>query len=345
MKAPIICVWTTDELRGLHREHLAGAMVSNLAKRRRRRTADLIAAWHGIGLAYRPRRANSPRRRSVPDALVAAMLNAWMAGEGLSSIARRHGRHRQSIRSLFVTRGLPLRAQDKASNPRRVDGSFAPLHSKTAAEISAIIDAATSLSVPPQIAVEWRTWPMARRAEFITRLRERLQDPTDRPQTPFSANVIPFDYTSESAWEIIRAKNAGLPSTHWKAKLDIRSQGVIWAGKLWFWNRQTRCYIEGVRWLPGHGRTVLSRAVFEASTGGRIPPGMVIRHRDGNLNNLDPDNLFLATRNDVMRANQARALVAQSRAKTAALLNLAKTTTPDHHDHNRTLRTLAGRKL
>ena len=159
---------------------------------------------------------------------------------------------------------------------------------------------------------------MERRGEFIRRVRAKVRSPYDRPETPFSANVEPFDYTTPRARAIMDAMNAGRDSRHAKTKIDLRSQGVIWRGKLWFWCDQTGYQI-GL-WTPGKGRPALHRVLWEEEHGRPVPGGGVVRCADGNPNNLDPANLVLATRNEIARENQAAGLFRKSRAQMSALL-------------------------
>ncbi len=58
-------------------------------------------------------------------------------------------------------------------------------------------------------------------------------------------------------------------------------------------------YALGVRWTPDRGRPLLHQIIWEEAHG-PLPPAHVIRFRDGNRNNHDPENLFLASRNAQM---------------------------------------------
>lgn len=324
-------IWAKRELKALHAEHLAGVWVSELAKRRRMRSGDLVSAWQKLGLTPLPRKIGPGRKRRITQAMADNAHADYMAGTSLRECERRYGIRAGTLRTAFVKRGYALRISAESLRNHRKDGTFAPYVPKTKAQIAAIIGAATKLAVPPELAIDWRHWDRARRADFMARLRSKIADPSDRPELPFSANVTPFDYASDEALAIVQQRNRGLGSRAWVTKLDIRSQGVIWAGRLWFWNRQTRCYIEGVRWTPEAGRPVLSRAIYEAANG-PIPAGIVIRHRDRNPNNLAPGNLYPATRDEVVRETQATVMSAKSRALTAAILRRSQSNPTNPHE-------------
>lgn len=317
--------WTAEQLAALHAEHLAGVYVCALAARRHRRSGDLVAAWQTMGLSPLQKKPGSGRKRKISQATADVAHAEYMAGASLRDCERRHGIRKSTLRTAFVKRGYALRGAETSRQRHAPNGTFAPFVPKTSAEIEALIQAATAVVIPAEIVTEWRAWDRHRRADFIARLRAKIQDPHDRPDLPFSANVAPFDYSSEAAWEILARRNSGRGSRDWRTKLDIRSQGVIWDGRLWFWNRRTRCYLEGVPWTPEAGRPVLSRVVYATENGGQIPPGMVIRHRDRNPNNFAPANLYLATKNDVLRETQAKHFTARSRALTAAFLRRSQT--------------------
>ena len=154
--------------------------------------------------------------------------------------------------------------------------------------------------------------------------RARIKSPNDRPTTPFSSNVTPFDYACPVAQEIVRARNAGTDSRSARTKLDIRSQGVIFRGLLWFWNINFCGYYLGIPWTKEHGRPALHRVLWE-ETHGPIPAGHVVSYIDKNPNNLDPANLYLRSRDTVCRENQAAAITRKSREITALLLKRSQT--------------------
>ncbi len=272
-------------------------------------------------------------RRARLDGLAAQMHAEYEAGASLNALGRTYGRTRESVRALFVARGLAVRPMK--SPPRHLpNGQIAPLVPLTRQEIAALIARTTKMLVPPEIRIEWRSWPLARRGEFIAALRAHLATGLDRPAAPFSANVSPFDYATPAAQAIAAVANLGKPSRHRGVRLSIGSQGVIHEGRLWFWvadggGATTGAYYAGP-WTREHGRPALHRTIWQQAHGRLVPAGHVVRHRDGNLNNLSPENLVLATRNDVVRENQAKAHAAKSRARTALLL--ARAQQPKKHD-------------
>lgn len=191
------------------------------------------------------------------------------------------------------------------------------------------IATATRVRVPPALKVEWRQWSLARRGEFIARIRAKLASPKDRPAFPFSANVEPFDYASEKAHAIAAQMNAGCDSRSARMKIKVCSQGVIWRGKLWFWVHDNG-YCQGP-YTREHGRPVLHHVIWKETHASTVPPSHVIRFADGNPNNHAPENLVLAHRNDLARENQAAALARKSRETTALLLDLAQN--KQNHEH------------
>lgn len=273
-------------------------------------------------------------RRARLDGVVAQMHAAYTA-EGLSfaDLGRRYGRHQKSIRDLFKLRGLSIRPSAQSEKARTSTGSFAPAPLLTEEQIDAIIAATIGprLRVPAAIKNEWRDWPMMRRRDFIARLRAHLNLPDERPTGPFSANVEPFDYGHPSAHAIVTAANAGLSFHSAGVKIRICSQGVIWGGALWFWAHKVG-YQRGP-FVPGQGRPALHHAIWEQHHGRSVPPAHVIRHIDGNPNNLAPENLQLMTRDQLCRENQAAALAEKSRALTAALLTRSQNPKASSHEN------------
>jgi hypothetical protein len=325
---------TKRELRALHKMHLTGASTTALAKRAGIKRASLLIGWARLGLRQIPFRKS--RGHVVPDADIQAMHAAWLAGEPLQSIERRHGRPLKSLRFMFAARGLDVKPAAGPTKTRRADGTFSPDPEPSDADIAAAIASVPKFMIPGPLVIAWKHWDLAKRGAVIASLRARFADPRDQPQTPFSANVTPFDYATQAAQDIARAANAGKPAQQWPIHLKISSQGVIWNGRLFFWSRKTHCYQEGIRWTPENGRPVLSRAIWQASFGVAVPAGSVVRHKDGNPNNLAPANLYVCTRDELARANQAAALTRKARALTNAILAKHQTTN-QHHAINRSL--------
>ena len=122
--------------------------------------------------------------------------------------------------------------------------------------------------------------------------------------------------------------NAGRSSRTAAVAIRIGSQGVIYEGRLYFWSKSCGpAYFIGP-WRPGTGRPPLHHVIWEQHNG-PVPAGHTVRHIDGNRNNLDPANLYLATKNDVCRENQSVALLKKSRALTALILNRSQNKTPN----------------
>lgn len=322
-------IWDLETLRSMHREYLAGTYPSALAKRRKRTSGELLAAFRKHGLRILPKkRPVMPLR--VSNELIAAMHADYVAGMTFAEVERKYGRSKSTARDIFIHRWLPVREPMKnAWRKHRADGTWEAMPPKTREEIDALIRNARTIAIPDELRLEWRKWDLARRADFIRRVRARLASPLDVPALPFSDNLTYFDYGSEAAWEIIRRANEGLTSRKSVMAIKLISEGVIWNGKLWFWVRRESYYMEGVPWRPDRPRRVLARVIYE-SVHGPLPHHSVVRVIDGNPNNLDPSNLRLATRDDICRENQANALLRKSRERTKALLNAHHQPTTSH---------------
>lgn len=264
-------------------------------------------------------------RRAKLDALATAMYADYQVPMSLGAVGRKYGRSREDVRGLFQARGLAIRPPTTKLARRLPNGQVAPAHRHSMADITALIEQSTKLVVPSELKLEWRKWPLLLRGKFISTLRSRLALPDDRPELPFSDNVVPFDYSTPGAHAIAAASNVGRNSRAAWAKIKIGSQGVIWEGVLWFWSHKVG-YQSGP-FTKGHGRPVLHHAIWERHNGRALPAGHVVRFLDGNPNNFSPANLGLATRNDICRENQAAALQRKSRATTALLLARAQTNT------------------
>lgn len=273
---------------------------------------------------------------AVPDEAVHQMHREYI-DENLSmaELARRYNRSRRSISELFHRRGLPTRFDRRASAAHLPNGCFAPYTPLTSDQIDNLIAQSTRIVVPPQLKLEWRHWSMDRRGDFITRIRTKLNSPNDRPTTPFSDNVEPFDYTSPRALQIAKELNAGTNSQTARIKINPSSQGVIWNNRLWFWSHKVG-YVSGP-WTPEHGRPALHQTIWRSHHNRDIPPRHVISFADGNPNNLAPENLTLRTRDQLCRSNQAASLLRKSREQTSLILKL---TTNPKNDSSRTLSSL-----
>ncbi len=285
--------------------------------RRKRKTPRISPA----GIA-----ARASGRRALLDGLVRQMHAEYQAGASVRSLGRKFGRSPAAIRNLFQLRGLPLRAYK--SVPRQPNGAPVKMRLLSRLELRALAARLTRLVLPDEVRREWRRWDLAKRAWFVALVRARLNRPEDCPRRPYSANVEPFAYGSPKAHALVARLNRGLTSRNAAAQLKLVSQGVIYQGRLYFWasdrnGRGAGAYYAGP-WQPGRGRPALHRLIWEETHGRPIPPGGVVRHADGNPNNLDPTNLVLSTRDDLARENQARALLLRSRELTSLLLHRSR---------------------
>lgn len=284
----------------------------------------------------------------LPEKTVAAMYMHYQRGDTLAQVGRRFRRENgkartaKTIHGLFERRGLKFRAFTDAQNRNHnAQGQFLPGRKHTAREIAALIEAAGSreqgagkraphwLQVPAALRVEWRHWPMERRKDLILRLRAVLKSGCERPKTRFSDNVLPFDYWTPEAWEILQRENGNRPSREWRQRLFPCSQGVIWpvpqpgagsreqgkkipdpaprsvlpAPSLWYWSanhpkrRATKggAYYRGI-WTREDKRPQLHRVIYERTRGVKLEEAHIVICADGNYNNLDPANLALITR-------------------------------------------------
>jgi len=276
-------------------------------------------AWARLRPKFEKARAKgAATKRSLLDPVVAAMHAEYSAGMGLNAVGRKYGRHYGGVRDLFRTRGLAVRPPKMKIPPKGPDGRILPARVHTAREISEIIARAATLSIPKELSLEWRKWPLPKKGEFIARLRARLGI-EGMPRTPLSAGLEAFDYASEKAHAICRVLNTGRDSRTRRSALKAPSQGVIFRGELWFWSVKIG-YQKWLPWTPENGRPALHRVLWEEYNGRRLRTGDVVRFADGNRNNFSRENLILATQNDVARENQAVWLTKKSREMTSLLL-------------------------
>lgn len=259
-------------------------------------------------------------RRAKLDAVAAAAYADYQSGDSITEVARKHGgRSNTAMRGLFETRGWPMRANNRKRQPHRADGCFAAATLLTDAQANAIADAATDLRVPDALKLTWRKWTLARRAAHLARIRARLPALSDLPTGPYSANVVAWSYGSEAAHAIADRMNVGRNSQTKLVSIKTNSQGVIFEGSLWFWKPKTG-YARGPL-RADRPLELLHHHIWALAQGKPVPSSHVLRYRDGNANNLTPENLCLITRDDLARENQGRALQSKSRALTTALLN------------------------
>lgn len=283
--------------------------------------------------------------RGYGPEIVEAIFNDYMEhDQNLAEVARRWNRASGSLASVLarwdLREKLPARSEQAKQRSRDLWARFAADRHATAEELEAIIarmvahprrgKGSASIYVPRELKWEFRSWPMEKRAWFINTLRTRLNSPKDRPPTPFSSNVTPFDYTTPAAREIAARINAGRDSRHAVCKIDLASQGVIYKGELFFWAAKTGYQRRG-HWKRGEGRPLLHRIVWKEHHGRPLPPKHIVYFRDGNRNNFDPENLGLMSMNENARRNQAAALMRKSREQTALLLGRAQQKRNKHH--------------
>lgn len=278
-------------------------------------------------MSTQPRKPHAPSHhpRWWSEDRVKRMYAMYIGGAMFTEVAREFGiTNHSSVRQAFVSRGWSLL-------PRPNGGRFVRSRDmKTPAQVNAIIRRQTRLVVPADLAYDWRHWSLGRRAGFLRKMREHLADPRDAPRLPYSSNVVPFDYTSIEAREIADKINAGATSQQAGRKLNLRSQGVIYDGRLWFWTSGTGYVYR----LPGGyvgptSQIMLHRHLWEQAHG-PLAPGQVVRTIDGNPNNLTVENLCLVDRDTVCRENHANALRKKAEAHTAALLRrINQTPTPE----------------
>lgn len=245
----------------------------------------------------------------IPKEMVERMYGDYERGLSFSAIGRlyplKNGRARghSEVRNMFKRRGLAVRPVGH-SHLRNVgnNGCFVSITPPTEKEITEMIRSATKIVVPEPLKLFWRKWSMAQRARFLERLRARINSPQDRPTTPFSSNVEPFDYTSQRAQAIQRKSNASLDSHQWRVKIKLKTQGVIYGDELYYWFHNTGYVSSG--WSPEKGRPILHHIIWEQHNVRKVPDKFTVIFKDGNKNNLAPVNLTLRSMADCARQNQ-----------------------------------------
>lgn len=315
--------------RALDRQHFGQAA----------RSMDLVIRALRVAM-HRATPKKGAGNKRVPEERIRAMYSDYCDGMSLGEVGQKYNRSRKSIGDIFKSRGL--RVRQPTGNPKRLpSGQFVPIKNYTPAEIDDLIRAQPRFRVPPELRIHWRKWSFAKRGQFIARMRELIGDENARPELPFSANVVPFDYATPEARAIVERVNAGKCSRDAGEKLNIVSQGVIWRDTLWFWSPKAG-YVRSGGWTAEEGRPCLHHEIWQEANGRPVPAGFVLRHADGNPNNLDPANLQLATRDDVCRENQAAALAAKSRDLTALLLKRSQALSDDDRKKQPDIKKLRG---
>ncbi len=286
-------------------------------------------------------RARKGGPKSYPREWIEALYADYLlCGEVVAHVASRWRRAPGSVATLLEVHGLRKKSPELSEQIKRrqrdAGGKMMADQHASPAELEAIIQrevqrargplgkGTARMRIPPELGWEFKTWTMDKRGWFITRLRAEIKSPNDRPETPFSSNVTPFDYTTPAAREIMARLNAGLNSREAVCKINLCSQGVIYEGALYFWAGANTGYCKQGKWTPENGRPQLNRVIWEKTNGRKVPPKHVVFYRDGNMNNLDPDNLGLMSMNENARRNQAASLFRKSRETTALLLKRAQ---------------------
>ena len=341
--------WSLNDLRAMHAEYVQRArareqgVLAGLARRAGYSVWAMRRAFRRAGLPMLKVKPRQPERLKVIPWLAEAHRR-YMAGERAHTLEQEYGTP-TSLTQMFAARGLEIR-------PATPGGRFPAAVPKTPAEIEEIVAAHLArrgnklrqISVPPALKLDWRKWPVERRREFVAMLRARTGE-AGMPRTPHSANVEPFDAFSPRAIAIARAANAGRISRHFRIRLKPGSQGMIWDGRLWFWSQfddeRGAQYTESGR-PTGLGLQALHRAIYARHVG-MIPTSHVVRFRDGNINNLAPDNLYLQSRADEAAENGGRRRARESRKLTALLIRYHEGEEQNEHSHHQLVKHLGTR--
>ena len=263
----------------------------------------------------------------LPEKLVWSMWDDYNLPLSLCALGIKYARTRGAIREIFVKRGLKVRPVSTRPAYDPLTGRVLKLPPATPAQIAAMIADLTYIKVPTALKREWRQWSWDKRGKFLARLRVKFKTNHDRPETPFSTNVEPFDYCTPRAHEIERQANAGIGGTrNTRIKIKLVSWGVIWRDQLFYWHGKVESdcgYVSGMSgpYEPGIGRPLLHRLIWEDHNHQKVPAQTTVIHLDGNKNNLAPENLALRTMAECARINRGRALIKQGRSGLADLLN------------------------
>jgi len=275
----------------------------------------------------------------MPLEWVKRMHADYQAGMSLSQVARRHHRSRRVLCELFRKRGLSIRPYKwQHYTLRAKNGCYLPAAPKSEKEIERLIDGLDRIRLPDPLRFEWRKWTLAKRAAFIARMRRRINPPGQQPPGPFSKNVIPFEYGSPEAHGILDRLNAGLPSRNRRSHIRPGAQGLIWRGRLFFWDGLNG-YHSG-SWHPETGRPYLHRMIWEEHNGRPVPAKQTVVYVDANKNNLDPSNLALRSMAACARENMCRWRIKKARQVTSLLLSQHQ---DKHHESDDIIEQLRGR--
>lgn len=279
----------------------------------------------GDEIMKRGPKPGTPRKRFLRDqpGIVRRIHAEHLSGSNLRALELKFGYRHANIKRAFERLGLEVRMDPTLGHFPRT------MRRHTDDEILAMARNTKRVIIPHALRTEWREWPLEKRWWLIEQLVAIHGWAFEMPTGPYSDNVVPFHYGTPAAHETAAALNQGRSSQQWQCHLKICSRGVIYGGQLWSYVPDNG-YVHGT-FRIGQGRQRLHRELYLAHHG-EIPADCVVRFRDGNENNLDPANLYLATRNELGRENQARHLEKLSRAKMAALLNHSQNKKKGTHD-------------
>lgn len=255
--------------------------------------------------------------RGLPAEKVAALWAEFSAGKKMAAIERDHAIGRGSLRQIFRRRGYVVPSAPGQPQRDPVTGQVIPLRPATSAQIAAAIRKLKRIGVPPELRQEWKKRSMAWRMKLIRRIRAHVRERYPRPRTPFSKNVIPFEYGTPAAMRLAEQFNAGRTSQNKVTHIRPCSQGVIYQGRLWFWAHRNDGRDAGARYseMGPAPRRALHHVIYEEHHG-RIPARHTVIFRDGNKNNFAPENLALRSKADCARMNCAhRRLTGEERKK------------------------------
>lgn len=238
---------------------------------------------------------------------------AYQTGLSAAAVERRFGLPIKGLKHILERRGFHVRP------PKVVPklGFGVRLPEPTAAEVQAAIRKLKFVHVPPELKQHWKRGSMAWRRRLLRKIRAHLRPLTARPEKPFSENVTPWEYGTPAAMAIARRMNAGRDSQHALVSIRASSQGVIWEGQLWFWTAKQDGTPYGYQ--GGHPRRLLHRVIYERAYG-PIPAQHIVSHRDGNFNNLAPENLQLRSMAQNAIRNKQAGLAIKGEAGARVLL-------------------------
>lgn len=266
--------------------------------------------------SFRP--ARSYGCHGIPDEVVSAMWADYQRTGSLRRTGQKFGRSPGAMNDIFARRGLRQSPPANQTLAKGARGRFVAKREFSEAEILAEVAKLRRAMIPPPLIHKWRRWTRERRAWLVKILWQHMDEQRPgvaMPRGPYSANVEPFDYTSERAHAIAAESNRGLNSQKSTVKIKLGTRGVIYQGKLYSWTGDD--YRNGK--FEKNGRPSLQELIWREA-GRTIPPHHVLRFKDGNRNNFALSNLELCPREKLLRENQAAALARRSRAAVNALL-------------------------